>query len=108
MLSEEQVNEIEARHKKTTPGPWWFNSYNAICSAPLSQEHIELENARKSWTDEEWDAATWPQTRVAYIPAKHGDTGDNPSDARFIAHAWEDVQALIETVRELRRKCDSK
>lgn len=101
-MTDAELAAIQARCDRASIGPWFFNSYNRVCSAPLSSEHSRLESERRDWDDDALDAAEWPEVTIAWIPATHGDTGDNPGDAEFIAEAREDVPRLLAEIARLK------
>jgi hypothetical protein len=102
-LTDTQLDEIEARHNAATPGPWGvyefgggtaidiaagledtgtgYRARREICR--LEDEPLDNDPAHKEWTAEE----DWAQVQA---------------DARFIAHAPEDVRALLDEIRRLR------
>lgn len=82
-MTEEQLKEIQKRANAASPGPW-FDHYNKIWSQPECERLPDDANP-VAWTD-----------------ASHGDTPDRPDDTQFIAHAREDIPALIGEVRKLK------
>lgn len=87
------LEAIEARVKAASPGPW-------ITSNP--------ENAFKNWPigffslgrDEEAKPSNWAVT-TDRINASRMVSGGAKEDAEFIAHARQDIPALIARIREL-------
>lgn len=76
-MTEQQLDEIEARTNAATPGPWQGRAELAshiVCTAPKDGTYSVLWNAE--WATE--------------------------ADAAFTAHAREDVPALLAEVRRLR------
>jgi hypothetical protein len=71
-VDEERLRELASA---ATPGPWFWNSYNAIFAAPLVEEYNRLEALiPKDAPDDDprWDAL--PETIVAGGPSSgHGD-----------------------------------
>ncbi|MBP5918746.1 hypothetical protein F3K34_43970 [Streptomyces sp. LBUM 1486] len=102
-LTAQQLDEIQARHKAATPGPWGvyeFGGGSAIDIAAdlkdtgtgyrarreicrLEDEPLDNDPTHKEWTAEE----DWAQVRA---------------DAEFIAHAPADVAALLAQIHRLR------
>lgn len=116
-LTPENLDEIEQRAAKATPGPWFWNSYSRICSAPLIQvdhdgpDYPDVPRPGPPFfTDEDnaWlaqrQAAYAADSTVAHVPALYGDTatGRHAADATFIAAARVDVPRLVAEVRRLR------
>ncbi|MBE4790265.1 hypothetical protein [Streptomyces caniscabiei] len=101
-LTTQELDEIDARHKAATPGPWGvyefgggtaidiaadltdtgtgYRARREICR--LEDEPLDNDPAHREWTAEE----DWAQVRA---------------DAEFIAHAPQDVRLLL---AELRRQ----
>ena len=102
-LTDTQLAEIEARHTAATPGPWGvyefggssmidvaaaledtgtgYRARREICR--LEDEPLDNDPTHREWTAEE----DWAQVQA---------------DAQFIAHAPEDVAALLAEIRRLR------
>jgi hypothetical protein len=102
-LTTQQLDEIDARHKAATPGPWGvyefgggtaidiaadlqdtgcgYRARREICR--LEDEPLDNDPTHREWTAEE----DWAQVQA---------------DSVFVAHAREDVPALIAEVRRLR------
>ena len=89
-LTDKYLSEIEARAKAATPGPWQYH---------------------RTWQDD--------RHRAMYV--MHGYTGraskhdnpwiadladDNNEDAEFIAHAREDIPALLAEIRRLQAELE--
>lgn len=90
-MTEQQLSEIEARLKKTTPGPW---EVDTDCDVLATAVRVPLFDEPTG--DEALDTETFPY-RVAGMYY-----GDQPrADAEFIAHAKEDIRALVDLVRNL-------
>jgi hypothetical protein len=101
--TDQQLNDIEARAQAATPGPWGVyqfggdtlieiaaglretgHGYQARRGiARLEDEPLDNDPAHREWTAEE----DWAQVQA---------------DAAFVAHAREDVDALLAEVRRLR------
>lgn len=99
-LTEQQLNDIDARRQAATPGPWGvyesgtlidiaadledtgcgYRARREICR--LEDEPLDNDPTHREWTAEE-------------------DWGQVQADAEFIAHAAEDVRALLACVRRL-------
>ncbi|MGE7843942.1 hypothetical protein ACQKNX_24550 [Lysinibacillus sp. NPDC093712] len=82
MMTPEQLNAIKERLAKATPGPWGFDKGDNLREdrRPAVVEHFDYEHG-------EW-----------FI---HGDIADI-SDATFIAHARQDIPALVAEIERLR------
>lgn len=87
-MTEQELAETEARAAAATPGPW--------TSYVEGRDHLSGDAfIRFSDSDDEDDM---------YVP-RHRSTGCYPAstaDQDFIAHARQDVPALIDDVRRLR------
>jgi len=75
---------------KATPGPWAFDSYSTVFSAPVSQERDRLEDLipdEAMADDPVWK--TLPNPKVCGVPRIAGDTSTRQGcvDAGFIAAA---------------------
>ena len=80
-LSDERLNEIEARTRHATDGPW------------------------KSMVIDANNAAVWAGGNTVFTSQRIGRVNRNTepvSDAEFIAHARQDVPALLAEVKRLR------
>ncbi|WP_409469106.1 hypothetical protein [Streptomyces sp. HC307] len=100
-LTDEQLDEIDARRQATTAGPWGvyesgsmidiaadlketgcgYRARREICR--LEDEPLDNDPTHREWTAEE----DWAQVQA---------------DAEFIAHSPEDVRVLLAEVRRLR------
>lgn len=78
MLTEERLNEIEARTAAATPGPWKLHAARDSCGDNIFSDSM-------------------PPRRIANT---YGDV-DSPN-AIFIAHARTDIPTLVAEVRRLR------
>lgn len=82
MLNETEMQEIEKRCEAATPGPWKTINY--------------------------WNVYTSPKDGIGVMVAstEHtgGDREEEAINADFIAHARQDIPALLSTVRELQRQ----
>ncbi len=99
-LTPEELDQIEARATAATPGPWGLYESGGLIQiaadlektgygyrarrgiARLDEEPLDNEPTHREWTAEE----DWAQVQA---------------DGLFIAHAPEDVRALIAAVRRL-------
>jgi hypothetical protein len=86
-LTEQQLDAIEARANATTPGPW--GTHRDLTAAYTVQARPRLT---RNGTDHEGDIAT-------LTPGRTDD--ESYANARFIAHAPEDVRALLAEIRRL-------
>jgi hypothetical protein len=105
MTDEAQVDldELERLHAEATAGPWFFNSYSSIFSAPMSRAYDAAEEALPPDADDAAYAAL-PEAMVAYVPASHGDTAGPQAclDAKFIVALHNAFPALAAELRALR------
>jgi hypothetical protein len=97
MLSEEQLQQIEQRTNKATPGPWGAEYEDENPDDVRVCQIGDVESVRScigclallgdyDEQREEWDPATIQQWR---------------NDAEFVAHAREDAAAMLTSIREL-------
>lgn len=98
MTAEERrrLRELEAA---ATPGPWFFNSYSTLFSAPLSKVHCEIEaKIPDDAPDEAYDVL--PETRTAFVPTIAGDTAtaQGRRDAALIAAARNALAPLLDAL----------
>lgn len=102
-FTDQQLNEITAREKAATPGPWGIYESGSLIDiaadledtgcgyrarreiARLEDEPLDNDPAHRDWTAEE----DWAQVQA---------------DAAFVSHAREDVPALLAEVRRLRQQ----
>ena len=98
-MTNERLEEIAARVNAATPGPW-FAAASSVHSAPLSREYDRVERDIPEDAPAEAYAAL-PNSCVATVPVVSGDTptARGVADAAFIAHARDDVLALLDEVR---------
>lgn len=84
------LNELERLLAEATPGPWAFDSYSTVHSAPRIQEYEFDESV-------EPDVCKMPRTG-------HGDLGtvQGAKDAELIVAAVNALPNLIRELRELR------
>jgi hypothetical protein len=87
-MPDEQLDAIEKRANAATEGAW-----------SAADEHGLMSGAMPAWCVSRLDAVGRYRGDVAYLPQRDGV--EQP-DAEFIAHAREDVPALIAEVRRLR------
>jgi hypothetical protein len=84
------LDALEAAMREATPGPWAFDSYSTVQSAPRIQEY-------------EFDESVEPD--VCKVPRTgHGDLGtvQGVKDAELIVAAVNALPGLIRELRELR------
>lgn len=110
---------IKARVDAASVGPWAYNGYSGIASVPLlhawdawtdAHEGHEFERTGKcepcgsdagcEFAEEYYERYSW----IGWVPSHHGDTatGRHAADAEFIAHAREDIPALVAEIEMLR------
>ena len=119
ILTAAEIDEIERREQAATPGEWFWNSYSRVESAPMCLRNInevELphEEAGSPWAEDGNYPEPWKSLdkelnpTVCWVPPNHGDTatGRHKADAILIAHARQDIPALIATVRHDRERAD--
>ena len=99
MMTDQELAEIEAREKAATPGPWKWDptwgggaatkkisiSPNRILETAMAQcvNHIVIEETQTRTDHFDWKAHT-------------------KEDAKFIAHARQDIPALIAEIKRLK------
>lgn len=95
-MTEQELQAIEARAEAATTGPW----------------EIDREELDEDFSDEE-QAIAFPESIGPIVAWEHerggmgeGDIEQVEADAAFIAHARDDVPALIAAVREERTRAD--
>lgn len=102
------LDAIRKRAEAATPGPWFYNSYNAVASGPMTRKNHELveaphDAAGSPWTEDGDYPKPWKsldreyEPGVCRVPPTMGDTatGRHAADAEFIAHARTDVPDLL-------------
>jgi len=82
-MTDEQLAEIEARAAKATPGPWHHDDLQTVQGGTIAQQHLAVN-------------VVDPRDEYGISPQGH-------CDADFIAHARQDIPALIAEVRSMRR-----
>lgn len=108
-MTPEELAEIRADLAKISPGPWVYNSYNRVVSAPLLDEYNKIEaTIPEVATEEEWEVLDNFEYEVASVPPIAGDTatGLHAKDAQFIAKAPSRISALLEEVARLQSERD--
>jgi hypothetical protein len=97
-MDETRLREIEERAKAATPGPWRtrvddIDDWGQVRGLGPDGRMwtVAMARAGRFVSSEEEDACRWPSKADPY--------GHN---AEFIAHAREDVPALVEEIRRLR------
>lgn len=117
------LDAVEARAIAATDGPWFYDSYSGVFSAPkVALYDPWLDTVDASHTMERHgrcDACGQDGCRlfsdeyrrnplVAHVPAHHGDTaiGARAADAKFIAAARTDVPKMAAEIRWLRAEWD--
>jgi len=98
-MTEEQLRAIEERCRKASNGPWIteageYSGRNWMIG--MVAVHLGASNQ-----DDKCHFVTTNNVHASEL------TGDAGTDAEFIAHAREDVPALIAEVRSLRAKLDA-
>ena len=119
ILTAAEIDEIERREQAASPGEWFWNSYSRVESAPMCLRNInevELphEEAGSPWAEDGNYPEPWKSLdkelnpTVCWVPPNHGDTatGRHKADAILIAHARQDIPALIATVRHERERAE--
>lgn len=93
-MDENELKEIEARANAATPGPW---------STGEGVEYKDLESVRACG----WDCRRVPSTNDYFACGPRVACSLSAEmDANFIAHAREDIPALIAEVRRLTTGAD--
>lgn len=105
-----KLSEFQQLVEGATPGPWFYNSYSGVFSAPLMEQCKALEDecAAAGWPpcdlpqDQPWyDRFYDTEPQVCKVPAHHGDTatGRHAANAAFIAACRDMVPKLLEVAR---------
>ena len=91
MLSKEQREEIKRRADAATPGEWVAQPYGKTPLSKSEPSHLEIVTFAKS------AELGHRKRRIArsYVDSKQ------VSDLRFMAHARQDIPALLKTINEL-------
>ncbi|MPM98436.1 hypothetical protein SDC9_145622 [bioreactor metagenome] len=120
MLTEKQINDIEARWKAATVGPWEvtqsvdkgeigqpFGETHAITSTPLENEEIRRCAAGED-VEIKADIIFQHSNYIKFGELKGELEFDPPKEADldFLANSWQDIKDLIETVKILQDKLD--
>lgn len=79
---EKYLNEVEARCAAATKGPWSYEHNRVSKSVEINEIFFDHDLVNDSWIDSALD------------------------DAKFIAHARQDVEVLLKLVNELLRQND--
>jgi len=90
-MTDEQLQAIKGRFERTTPGPWGvWNGYTLV--SPEAGKTYCVERIGPFWpkTDNPWYGLFGEEVIC----------GSGP-DLEFVAHAWEDIAALLKAIREL-------
>ncbi len=90
MLSDEQASAIRARVEKATPGPWEYDGMHSEIVTPRGAEYWLIVSECRSAPDQSYECDEF------------GHQFDANLD--FIAHAREDIPALLADRDELRRQ----
>lgn len=86
MLTKEQLNMIKERVAKATPGEWFYDSYTVCTDEIFDGDGGLIETVTLDYTD------------------RHGDVRfKEETDAQFVAHARQDVPALVAEVERLQK-----
>lgn len=95
LLTDDALGEIKRRADAATPGDWSWNSYDAI--------------GHRAFIDGEWDMEFI--AHIAHLnDTDHGDQifgerkAEAQANAEFIAHARDDIPALLKHIAALRRQ----
>lgn len=104
-MTDEELDEIQKRADAATPGPWRWGCWNTFF---LSSEPDDMR-ARNTL---EHDPALPQDSAGVQTPEQRGrrvlsveDDGPSLEDRMFIAHAREDIPALIAEIRRLQPVC---
>ena len=92
-MTEEQLQEIKERVAKATPGPWKWENYGAEYDFETTMPSLNGVNNKEIMNFGDGEQ---------YYPTE--GTPPDEADAGFIAHAREDVPALIAEVERLRKE----
>lgn len=87
MMTSEELQAIKERVEKATPGEWFYDSYTVCTDEILGDDGELIETVTLDYAD------------------RHGDVHfKEEADAQFVAHARQDVPALISEVERLEKE----
>lgn len=102
MLTEE-LSAIQARLAAATPGPWIYQSFGSGSKnvSPINTNDFHFGSPRppKDGILRHWSEARnklcdcHPETALHWVPSDHDE--QETANLEFIAHAWEDIRALL-------------
>jgi hypothetical protein len=120
-LTPDQIVRLRALAAEATPGPWFYNGYSGVFSAPLTQVYDDLEDFECKVPEYKESCGDGPCSGcpffeheyrhgplVVHVPAHHGDTaiGRHAADGAFIAEACSLIPALLDEIERLRAVID--
>ncbi len=105
MAGDLDLAAIADRVAKATPGPWrWTGKYDPSTEC-YDDGDLSNPEIAKSWHKTDWrNESTWHGGAVLRGFGAHSDydyLAVSPADAEFIAHAREDMPALLARVQSL-------
>ncbi len=93
-MTNDHLAAIEAREQKATPGPWLHDRYNEEYAEGCTETH---------WVSGPDGADGAPTVAHVYTDSCTACWPNIPNDdAEFIAHAREDIPALVAEVRAMK------
>ena len=113
VLSEEQLREIEERERKASPGPWILGHSNTEVFTDAIDWMTNI--IIKSTDPDLWCTGLYrgddpggddPETEFLFT-AVTGNGPTSAANADFIAHARQDIPALVATIRELQARVET-
>ena len=107
-MNEQELNEIEARAEAATPGPWFWDTNrrykSTMLKAPQNGGTCVMDFTRWGMQSAQprFNDTCASFGGILYTMEQYDKTGLPNPNADFIAHARQDVPALVADVRRLR------
>ena len=110
-MTDQQLNIIDARAEKAAPGPWWTHGSPSTVAYTKAVKHtsgnpLQVFNTHCQYlgSGSAYGEERWHPSGVAKFVGRDPAEGADHAvlDADFIAHAREDVPALVNEVRRLK------
>ena len=105
-MTDEELDAIKARADAATPGPWRTGWMMRRCKKqhPHEGEHVFEAD---SWIDAAHDISQVNEPHALVVCTTDEYGAMLPADSEFIAHAREDVPALLAYISELHEQIDA-
>lgn len=110
-MNEQELNEIEARAEAATPGPWFWDTNrrykSTMLKAPQNGGTCVMDFTRWGMQSAQprFNDTCASFGGILYTMEQYDKTGLPNPNADFIAHARQDVPALVAEVRRLNDQC---